>query len=150
MTAAPARPDPRAAEPDRGTPAVAQAMIRRPKSIPHEATVGQARAAFADDHVHMLLLTEGDILRGTLVRGDLDSSMSPGASALAHASLRGRTVAAGRPLRPVHIRMVRRGQRRLAVTDPRGRLVGLLCLKRHGNGFCSDAGIAERAGTRCS
>ena len=37
------------------------------------------------------------------------------------------------------------GRRRLAVVDRSGHLLGLLCLKRSGRGFCSDAGVAARA-----
>ncbi|MGW1564687.1 hypothetical protein ACWCQ1_51030 [Streptomyces sp. NPDC002144] len=40
------------------------------------------------------------------------------------------------------------GRRRLAVTDGCGRLLGLLCLKRSGNGYCSDEGIRARADER--
>jgi hypothetical protein len=35
--------------------------------------------------------------------------------------------------------------RRLAVVDGTGRLVGLLCLKRTLDGFCSDADVRARA-----
>ena len=34
--------------------------------------------------------------------------------------------------------------RRLAVVDPQGRLLGLLCLKRSRRGFCSAEDVAER------
>jgi hypothetical protein len=44
--------------------------------------------------------------------------------------------------------MVARGRRRLAVVDDRGLLVGLLCLKRSGRGFCSAADVAARARDR--
>jgi hypothetical protein len=36
------------------------------------------------------------------------------------------------------------GRRRLAVTSDDGTLVGLLCLKASGNGFCSDGDVASR------
>ena len=35
--------------------------------------------------------------------------------------------------------LLENGIRRAAVVDDGGRLLGLLCLKRHGNGFCTDA-----------
>ena len=40
------------------------------------------------------------------------------------------------------------GDRRLAVVEDDGRLLGLLCLKRSGDGFCTDAGVAERRAAR--
>jgi len=44
--------------------------------------------------------------------------------------------------------MSRTGRRRLAVVDDGGVLVGLLCLKRTGRGFCSDLDVASRAASR--
>jgi hypothetical protein len=40
--------------------------------------------------------------------------------------------------------MRQQGRRRLAVVDADGALLGLLCLKASGDGFCSDDGIASR------
>jgi hypothetical protein len=40
--------------------------------------------------------------------------------------------------------MRRAGRRRLAVTSEDGRLLGLLCLKASGRGFCSDEDVAAR------
>jgi len=42
------------------------------------------------------------------------------------------------------------GQRRAAVVDGDGLLLGLLCLKHHGGGFCTDAGVASRRAARRS
>jgi hypothetical protein len=42
--------------------------------------------------------------------------------------------------------MLAAGLRRLAVVDGQGSLLGLLCLKRHLGGFCSDADVAARRG----
>jgi hypothetical protein len=46
--------------------------------------------------------------------------------------------------------MRERGRRRVAVVDCDGRLAGLLCRKRSGQGFCSDEGVAARAAGRRS
>jgi hypothetical protein len=40
---------------------------------------------------------------------------------------------------------VARGERRRAVIDADGRLLGLLCLKSRLTGFCSDSDVAARA-----
>jgi hypothetical protein len=44
--------------------------------------------------------------------------------------------------------MVRSGRRRIAVVEPDGTLVGLLCLKQSGSGFCTDAGVAAMRRSR--
>ncbi|WP_109505299.1 CBS domain-containing protein [Nocardioides speluncae] len=123
----------------------AEAMVTVPKTLPVGTTVGQVRAAFEDDHVHMLLLTSEGALLGTLVRADLDSAVPAAAPALGLATLRGRTVAPDEDLEEVRLRMIAAGRRRLAVVGPGNRLLGLLCLKRDQSGFCTDAGVAARA-----
>ena len=59
--------------------------------------------------------------------------------------LEGRTIDPAADLEEVRRRMVAGQIRRLAVVDRQMRLLGLLCLKRSGLGFCSDADVAERA-----
>ena len=130
----------------RGT--VAEVMIRSPKSLPADASVADVRAALDDDHVVMVLLTEGLILRGTLLREDLPPGTPDGTPALSLSRLSGRTVAPGEPLIAVHRRLLEDGRRRLAVVDADGKLLGLVCLKRRHTGFCSDAGVAARAAGR--
>jgi CBS domain-containing protein len=118
----------RPAEPgDRDT--VAAAALRRPKVLPAAATVGEARTALADDHVHALLVVDDGLLLAVVEREDLE----------------GRTVAPDADLSTTWAGMAARGRRRLAVVDERGLLVGLLCLKRSGRGFCSAADVAARA-----
>ncbi|MBS2938382.1 CBS domain-containing protein [Nocardioides sp. J2M5] len=126
-----------------GSATVRSTVVTCPRTWGDGTTVGQARAAFRDDHLHMLLLTAGDLLLGTVVRADL-----VGASAddlvTSRAVLDGRTVAQEAVAEDVRRSMVRRGQRRVAVVDDAGRLIGLLCLKRHGGGFCRDEDVAAR------
>lgn len=124
---------------------VAQAMVRRPDVLPTDAGVDDVRAAFDDDHVHMVLLTDGDVLRGTLVRGDVPDTAPDVQKARRFARLTDRTVSATEPTDAVLQWLTARQQRRLAVVDDHGRLVGLLCLKASGTGFCSDADVASRA-----
>jgi hypothetical protein len=42
--------------------------------------------------------------------------------------------------------MTQTAQRRAAVVDDSGRLLGLLCMKKTGTGFCSDQDIRQRRG----
>ena len=119
---------------------VADAMITRPHLHPVGTTVEQARAALTDSHVHLLLLVEDGRLCGTVERGDLDEVADGGRPALDVARLEGRTLPPDQPLPTAYAELVAAAQRRRAVVDAGGRLLGLLCLKRSGSGFCSDAG----------
>lgn len=127
---------------------VAEVMVRYPKVLPIEAAVGQVRAVFEDDHVHMVLLTRGSLLCGTVVRGDVPDSATDAQKAICFAPLAGRTVPATMPTTVVLRSLVARQQRRFAVVDNDGALLGLLCLKARGNGFCSDADVTARAQER--
>lgn len=127
---------------------VVDAMLTVPKTWPVSTTIAEARAAFVDDHLHMLLLTSDGVLLGTLVRNDLASHLPPGAPALTAATLRDRTTRPEQPIEEARQQMIATGQRRIAVIDDDGRLIGLLCLKRDLIGFCSDAGVAARAADR--
>jgi CBS-domain-containing membrane protein len=129
-------------------PAVTAAMIRFPKVCGTGTTVGQARDHLLDDHVHALLIVvDGGVLVAVVERTDL-------AGAQAHdpawplGRLTGRVVGAGADLAAVTGQMAAQDRRRVAVVDDRGHLVGLLCRKRSGQGFCSDAGVEARAAAR--
>lgn len=138
---------------DVASPTVADVMITRPKTLPSSGTtVAHVREMFDDDHVHMVLLTDEGVLRGTLVRGDLEAARdSPDpAPAMLFATLRGRTIGPADRIDQVQREMVDEGLRRLAVVDDHGGLLGLLCLKRRRTGFCSDRDVAERAADRAS
>ena len=127
---------------------VADAMITRPHLHPVGTTVAQARAALTDSHVHLLLLVEDGRLRGTVERGDLDEVSDGDRPALDVARLEGRTLPPDQPLPTAYAELVAAAQRRRAVVDAGGRLLGLLCLKRSGRGFCTDDGVAARAEER--
>lgn len=126
---------------------VADVVVRHPKTLDAASTVGAARAQLADEHVHMVLLTRDGVLLGTLVRADL-AGADESAPALARAVLAGRTIAATVRADDALRVLVGRDERRRAVVDDLGRLVGLLCLKRRANGFCSDRDVAARHADR--
>ncbi len=128
---------------------VGDVLVRQPKTLPVDTSVSQARAFFTDDHVHLLLLTESGRLLGTLVRTDLRDDLDGTDLALPHSRMSGRTVPADMPAGQALELLVTRGQRRRAVIDDNGTLLGLLCLKRHLTGFCSDTDVAARA-AECS
>lgn len=124
---------------------VAELAITDPKTLSATATVAAAREVLRDSHVHLVLLVSDGVLHGTVDRTDLLAGAPPGAAALELAQLDGRTVPAGAPVLGVHREMVASGRRRLAVVDPERRLLGLLCLRSDGRGFCTDDGVAARA-----
>lgn len=124
---------------------VLDAVVTRPTTCRPETTVAQARALFADDHVHALLVVDGSQLLAVVERADLDRSDGP---VRPLGRLAGRTVGPGADLHRTHQLLLREGRRRMAVVDEGGRLLGLLCLKRHGRGFCSDDDVRARAEER--
>ncbi|MBA0126741.1 CBS domain-containing protein [Haloechinothrix sp. YIM 98757] len=126
----------------------AEVMVTRPKTLPIDTSLEEARAIFDDDlHVRMLLLVDDGVLHGTLLRTDLLSTRAPTDLALPLARLTDRTTNPDERIIAIHERLVASG-RRLAVIDTNHRLLGLLCLKRHQSGFCSDEGIMARARER--
>ncbi|HUR48137.1 MAG TPA: CBS domain-containing protein [Acidimicrobiales bacterium] len=126
-----------------------QVMINAPKTLPATASMAEVRAAFEDDHLHLLLIVdEHGRLRGTVDRADPGvvepDAVAPHEPAVRVATLEGRTIAPDTNADGARRLLFARGERRRAVVDERGRLLGLLCLKRSGSGFCSDAGVAAR------
>ncbi|BBG01504.1 MULTISPECIES: CBS domain-containing protein [Pseudonocardia] len=126
---------------------VGAAMIGCPKICGRTTTVHQAREALRDDHVHALLVVDRGLLLTVVERGDLLGQ--PAAAPVRRlGTVAGRTLAPGADAGAARETMAARGQRRLAVVDDRGGLLGLLCLKRSGTGFCTDRGVRERAAQR--
>jgi len=119
-------------------------MVTVPDVHGPSATVGQLRRFFEDDHVHIALLVEDGTLVGTVERADLIAAASDTQPALAVAVLEGRTTGPEDVLSDVLAAMRRTGRRRLAVTSESSMLLGLLCLKARGHGFCSDEDVAAR------
>lgn len=121
-------------------------MINCPKQVDSTITIGQAEELFTDEHVHMLLLVESQQLVGTLLRTDLhDKPLSPELPARPFSILSGRWVPPDRAVADLMAWMSSQRIRRLAVADETLNLKGLVCLKRTGTGFCSDADVHARA-----
>ncbi|MEP9385310.1 hypothetical protein [Nocardioides sp. KR10-350] len=129
---------------------VADAMVRYPKQFGPAATVADVRVQFGDDHVLAALLVDDGRLQTVVERGDLTARLPRIARAADIGTLSGRTVLPDADLRATWALMRSVGRRRLAVVTDRGYLLGLLCLKRSGLGFCSDAGVSARAAERLS
>jgi CBS-domain-containing membrane protein len=130
---------------------VRDAMVTMPKTLGPLTTVKQVRAEFEDDHIHMLLVVDAEqYLITTIERSDVPLAANGGTRASMFGTLVGRTIKPDSILSAATSVLKSKGQRRLAVTDDRNRLVGLLCLKRNGSGYCSDEGVQARIEERSS
>jgi predicted transcriptional regulator len=118
-------------------------MLTCPTVHRPSTTIGQLRPFFSDDHVHMALLVEGQKLVGTIERADITPRLSAEMPASTIARLEGRTISPDDALPEAFDAMTRAGRRRLAVTSHNSTLLGLLCLKASGLGFCSNADVAN-------
>jgi CBS domain-containing protein len=115
-------------------------MLRRPKICAPSTTVAQAREMLGDDHVHALLVVASGVLLAVVDRSDIEGAL-PDAPAVERGRLHGRVVG---PDADLHATWAEMTGRRLAVVDAQGLLVGLLCLKRSGRGFCSAEDVEAR------
>jgi CBS domain-containing protein len=128
---------------------VFDAMVTCPMTHPPDCGVEAIRAAFENDHVGMALIvgTDGRLVT-TIERPDLGPTASSSTPVSDLGTLTGRTVGPVASLDAVTAKLLREGRRRLAVVDDSGRLLGLLCLRRDGTGYCSDQGIRARENER--
>jgi hypothetical protein len=124
---------------------VADAMMSCPKTHDLETTADEIRAFFEDDHVHMALIVKTDRrLVTTIERADLSARPPVVTLAAQLGTLTGRTAGPAQKLDAVTAGLLREQRRRQAVVDDCGRLLGLLCLKKDGSGYCSDDNIRQR------
>ena len=118
-------------------------MVRHPKVCREDSTVGDIRQLFADEHVHAVLIVSGTRLVTVIDRADLGRAAIDSAAA-GLGRLNGRVIAPTAFADTALRQMIAASRRRLAVVGPRSTLLGLLCLKRSGTGFCSDENVRQR------
>jgi CBS-domain-containing membrane protein len=128
---------------------VANAMVTICKTHGPDTRLDEIRRFLDDDHVHMALIVGADgQLLTTIERADLSETI-PGSIRACHLGTIARRVISPHQSLEYAMAALKSGRRRrLAVIDDSGRLLGLLCLKRHGDGFCSDEGVRHRAAER--
>jgi CBS domain-containing protein len=124
---------------------VRDAMLRRPKLLGPAATIAQVRELFHDDHVHVALLVDRGKLLAVVEPSDLIDALPASSPAVTVGRLQGRVTRPDADLVATWETMTAHGRRRLAVIDGDGNCLGLLCLKRSGLGFCSEADVRSRA-----
>jgi hypothetical protein len=127
----------------------ADAMVHFPKVCPPSATVAQVTELFRDDHVHCALIVDRGRLLAVVERSDLGHAR-PHTPARIVGRLPGRVTTPCADLEATLHAMTVQGRRRLAVIDEHSMLLGLLCLKRSGLGFCRDADVQARAAERAN
>lgn len=121
------------------------AMVKFPNTLPRTSTVGEVRSLFADEHVQLALVVAADgQLLTTIERSDIAAEAPDEAPAVHLGRLEDRTASEWWPISRTTAWLKSLGRRRLAVVDADGHLRGLLCLKRSGTGYCSDAGVLAR------
>jgi CBS-domain-containing membrane protein len=121
------------------------AMVTAPKTHWMDTPLEDIRLLFEDDHVQMALIVAHGQLITTIERSDLVEPFPGSTPAHRVGTLVGRTIGPDRPLNEATVALKRSGRRRLAVAEHSGRLLGLLCLKRDGSGYCSDDGVRQPA-----
>lgn len=113
-------------------------MIRCPKVCGPTTSIGQIRELFRDDHLHAALIVSKGELQGVIERSDLEGPMPSHTPARIIGCDPERVTGPDVDLQVAWAAMTSTGRRRLAVINPDRQLLGLLCLKKDGLGFCSD------------
>jgi CBS-domain-containing membrane protein len=136
-----------ARRPGSGARRVGEAMISCATTHQPSSSLAEIGRFLEDDHVHLALVVAPDgHLVTTINRADLAVRAASCTTLAACGTLAGRTVSPADDLDAVAAWMTQTAQRRAAVVDESGRLLGLLCLKKTGAGFCSDQDIRDRRG----
>jgi predicted transcriptional regulator len=118
---------------------VADVMVRRPKTLAADATVGELREHFANPRVRTALLADGGRFEGAIAPEELPDSADAAEPARAYARRDVPTVGPDATMADALEQMDRRNDHRLIVVDADGEtLVGLLCLDKTGSTFCVD------------
>jgi CBS domain-containing protein len=108
-------------------------MVRRPKTLPADVTVADARKAFESSSVKMLLLVEGDRFRGAVTA--IPAEADPEELALTFVDESPVTVTADMPTAEALARLDSKPNGRMIVLEEE-RLAGLVCLTSDGERFC--------------
>jgi CBS domain-containing protein len=120
---------------------VSEVMIHRPKALPADATVADARSMFANPKVLVVPLVDGDgRVTGELGRDDVPASADAAEHAADYSS-DPHLIAPDATMRAAIDTLTELDGERLVVVDGDGRLAGMLCLNRSHGRFCVDDGV---------
>ncbi|HZP73410.1 MAG TPA: hypothetical protein VFA97_08545 [Gaiellaceae bacterium] len=108
-------------------------MLRSPKTLAGNASVGDARAVLADPHVQMVLLADGRTFRGALTELPDEAGDEEPALSYAHEA---ETIGPDEPGETAFARANATDHRRVIVLGDDDELLGLVCLNSKRTGFC--------------
>jgi CBS domain-containing protein len=120
------------------TMAVGEVMIRAPKTLPADASVGAVRQLFERPSMRTVLLIDGRAFAGAIERDGLPAEAPDAAPARDYVQPESATATPGMPMsEAVKLLEGRGGEPRLVVLDEDGMtLAGLLCVNTNATGFC--------------
>lgn len=123
---------------DAAESAVEDVMIKRPKTLPVEASVGDVRRLFENASVQTGLLVDDGRFRAAIERPNVPESAPDHAPAIDFAVTATATVHPSTPMRTAMDLLDAESTRRLVVVDEDGEtLRGLIALNSSRSGFCS-------------
>lgn len=116
---------------------VRDVMLKNPKTLPADASVGAARQFFANPKLVTALLVDGTAFAGALDRDDVPVDGEDTAPARKHAHRDVATISPGRSMQDAVAVLDEHRTNRLVVLEDDGvTLAGLLCLDLQRAGFC--------------
>jgi len=116
---------------------IGDVMVRRAKSLPADATVGEVRRKLENPSLRNVVLLDGTAFAGLVDRGEVPASAPDSAPAREFAASDVPTTTPDVPVPDVLAAMDADQLSRLVVLDADGRtFVGLVCLDHTGEGFC--------------
>jgi CBS domain-containing protein len=127
---------------------VRDVMVKRPKTLPADATVGDLRRQFENPRVQTALLADAGRFAGAIAPTELPETAEPSEPARAYARVDIPTLAPDATMAEALALLDARGDFRVVVLDGDGdaaTLAGLLCLDRRGTTFCTFTPATEAA-----
>src|ERR687890_227537 len=110
---------------------VRDVMVRRPKTLPAQATVAELRAHFDNPRVRTALLADAGRFAGAIAPEELPADADGSEPASAHARTDLPTLAPDATMNDAMALLERRGDNRLLVLEPDGQTIAwLLCLDK--------------------
>jgi CBS domain-containing protein len=116
---------------------IGDVMVRRPKSLPVDATVGDVRRKLENPSLRNVVLLDGTAFAGLIDRGQVPADAPDSAAARQFAASDVPTTTPDAPVPDVLAAMDAGQLSRLVVLDADGRtFAGLVCLDHTSEGFC--------------
>ena len=120
-------------------PRIEDVMLRSPRTVPPETTVGAARETFANPRVRLLLVARGDAFVGAVTRESIPGDAADDDTLDGLAGDPGTLVAPEDPVSHAVELIEAHDTDRLPVVASDGAIVGLVCFNRRHGHFCVDA-----------